>query len=69
MVIFAGNGHGEPSSNLNKAVCISHTANTLGKNMNPTILLPAMGKIVGQTELFNLGMATSLEGKLWLQTC
>ena len=32
--------------------------------MNPTILFPAMGKIVGQTVLFNLGIATGLEGKL-----
>ena len=33
--------------------------------MSPTILPPAMGKIVGQTGLFNLGMATNLgEGKL-----
>ena len=38
--------------------------------MNPIILPPAMGKIVGQTEFFSLGEATSLgEGKLWIQTC
>ena len=36
--------------------------------MNPTILPSAMGKIVGQTGLFNLGMATCLgEGKLCLK--
>ena len=29
---------------LDKAVCISHSANTLGKGMNPTILSPAMSK-------------------------
>ena len=29
IVIVSGNGHGEPSSNLNRAVCISHSANTL----------------------------------------
>ena len=29
---------------LDKAVCISHSANTLGKGMNLIILLPAMGK-------------------------
>ena len=29
---------------LDKAVCISHSANTNGKGMNPTILPPAMGK-------------------------
>ena len=29
---------------LNKAVCISHSVNTLGNSMNPTILSPAMGE-------------------------
>ena len=44
--------------------CISHSTNTLGKGMNPIILPPAMGKIVGQTRFFSLGEATSLgEGK------
>ena len=38
--------------------------------MNPIILPPAMGKIVGQTRFFSLGGATSLgEGKFWIQTC
>ena len=37
--------------------------------MNPIILLPAMDKIVGQTEFFSLVEATSLEGKLLIQTC
>ena len=55
---------------LDKAVCISHSANTLRKSINPTILLlPVMSKIVGQSVLFNFGMATSLrEGKVWIQT-
>ena len=44
---------------LDEAVCISHDANTLGKGMHLTILLPGMGKIVRQTGLFSLGMATS----------
>ena len=36
--------------------------------MIPTILPPTMGKIVGQTRLYNVGMATGLgEGKLWIQ--
>ena len=48
---------------LDTAVCISHSVNTLGKSMNPTILPPAIGKIVGQTGFFNLGMATSLGEK------
>ena len=32
--------------------------------MNPTILTPVIGKIVCQTELFGIGMATGLEGNL-----
>ena len=44
MVIVVGNGHGNTSSNLDETDCISHSTNTLGKGMNPIILLPAMGK-------------------------
>ena len=45
--------------------CISHRTNTLGKGMNPNILPPTMGEIVGQTRFFSLGQATNLgEGKL-----
>ena len=37
--------------------------------MNPTTLPPAIRKIVEQTVVFNLGMATGLgEGKFWIQT-
>ena len=36
--------------------------NTLGKGMNPIILPPAVGKIVGHTMFFSLGQATCLEG-------
>ena len=43
---------------LDESVCISHNANTHGKGMTPTILPPLMGKIVGQTVLFNLAMTT-----------
>ena len=39
---------------------ISHSTNILGKGMNPIILPPAMGKIVGQTRFFSLGETTSL---------
>ena len=54
---------------LDKAVCISHSVNTLGKGMNTTIIPPARGKIVGKTGLSNLGIATNLrEGELWIQT-
>ena len=66
MVIVVVNGHGDTSS---KPDCISHSTNTLGKCMNPIILPPAMGKIVGQTKFFSLGEATGLgEGKLWIET-
>ena len=34
---------------LDNTVGISHGANTLGKGVNPTILPPATGEIVGQT--------------------
>ena len=43
-----------------RLICISHRINTLGKGMNPIILPPAMGKIVGQTWFFSLGEVTSL---------
>ena len=53
-----------------KAVCVSHNANTLGKGMSPTLFSQAMLKMIRQIGLFNLGRATSLgEGKLWIQTC
>ena len=45
---------------LDETDCISHSANTLAKGMNPIILPPAM--------FFSLGEATSLgEGKLCLK--
>ena len=63
MDIVVGNGHSDTSSNPGEDISLS--TNTLGKGMNPIILPPAMGKIVGQTGLFSLGKATSLgEGKL-----
>ena len=49
MVTALGNGYDDLSSN---SVCITHNTHTLGKGMNPTILSPAMGKIVGETEFF-----------------
>ena len=52
--------------NLDEAVCISHSANTVGKGMYP-IILPSYsyGQILVQTVFFNLGMATRLGvGKL-----
>ena len=44
IVIVIENGHGNSSSNPKVAVCISHSTNTLGKGMNLSILLPAIGK-------------------------
>ncbi len=50
---------------LDETDWISYSTNTLGKGLNPIILPPFMGKIVGQTRLFSLGQATCLgEGKL-----
>ena len=45
--------------NLDEAVYISHCANTLGIGMNPTILPLVKAKIVGQTRIFKLGIATN----------
>ena len=45
---------------LDETDCISHNTNTFAKCMNPIILPPAMGKIIGQTRFFSLGEATSL---------
>ena len=53
--------------NLDEAVSIAHCTNTLVKDMNPTILPPAMGKLIGETGLLSLGMVTSLgEWKIWI---
>ena len=41
MVIFVGNEYEETSSN---PVCISYGFNTIGKALNPNIILPAIGK-------------------------
>ena len=52
---------------LDEAVYISDYANTLEKDINPTILSTDTGKIGGQTGLFTFGMATGLgEGKHWI---
>ena len=56
MASLVENGLGDTSSNPGRD-CILHRANTIGKNIDPIILPPPM---VGQTELFNFGMATSL---------
>ena len=43
MVIVAGIGHGDTSSNPG-LIAFSHSTNTLGKGINPIILPPAMDK-------------------------
>ena len=43
MVIVAGNGHGDTSSNP-EADCISHSTNIFEKELNPIILPLAIGK-------------------------
>ena len=54
---------------LNEVVDISLWANALGKGINPSHLLPAMGKIVGHIGFYSPDKATSIrEGKLWIQT-
>ena len=45
MVIVVGNEYGDSSSN---PVCISDSTYTLGKGMNPNVLVPAMGKYHGR---------------------
>ena len=43
---------------MDEAVSISHGNYTLGKGMNPTILPPSMGKLIGRLGSLNLGMTT-----------
>ena len=40
---------------LDDADCVLQNTNTIGKDMNLIILTPAMGKTIGQTEIFSLG--------------
>ena len=51
MVTVEGNDHGDPSSNPRR-LSISDAAKIFGKH----ILTPGMGKIMRQTEVFNLAM-------------
>ena len=46
MDIVEGKNTATKVQTLDEAVCISHTANILGKGMNPIILSSAMDKIV-----------------------
>ena len=64
------NGYVDPSSESDRAVCISD--NTLEKGQNSTFLLLAMGKQLAKLDswkLFNLGMPSSIgEGNLWINS-
>ena len=42
---------------LDKAVCILHSSDNIGKGTNSSIISPAMSKIEGQTGLLSLGVA------------
>ena len=44
MITDVENGHGDRSSKLDEAVCISYCLITLGKGMNPSILSPPVNK-------------------------
>ena len=59
--IVIGNNHGVRIQDLGEVVCISHDVKIFGKDMNPIILVTAMGKIIGRIGNFKLGMATTLE--------
>ena len=61
MDIVVGNGYGDQSSNP-RGGCLHFSY--LEKGMNPTILLPVMGKMIEKTGLFSFSIATCLgEGK------
>ena len=65
IVTVVWNGYGEPSSNLGRKFCISHSANAIGK---VGIQLFSLLLVNSRTDwLFNLGMATGVsEGKFWI---
>ena len=46
---------------MNGAVRVSLAINTLGKGMNPSLLPPAIGKIIGQIGFSYFGWKASLE--------
>ena len=56
MVIFVGNDMVTLSSNPGWAICILHSASTVGKGMHPTIFPP----LVGQTDFYNIGKTTDI---------
>ena len=69
MVIGVGNGHGDTSSKPGRSwlhfIWHLYPWEWYESNYSPS----SYGQIVGQTDSFSLGEATSLgEGKLWIQT-
>ena len=52
---------------LDAALYVSLRANIFGKVMNTSVLPAAMGRIVGQIDLFCLGLASGLGEKIWIQ--
>ena len=70
MVIIFGNGVGNPGSNPDKAVCISHSANITEKCIHSTTCPRALCKITKQIGMSNLDLATGRTlGKLYIKTC
>ena len=65
-VIYVRSELGYPSSNPERGLCISHSANTPGNQIIP---LSALGSVVGLTWLFNPGGAIGQgKRKLRIQT-
>ena len=50
---------------LDESVGISHYVNYLWEKYEWNYSPSNYGQLVGQSEIFNVAMATSLEGKLW----
>ena len=45
IVTAKGNEHDDPSSNIGRDICISHSTDMIGKGTNPIIYSPTMGKL------------------------
>ena len=69
MVIFIRNKHSNPSSNWTR-ILLFHIMLILIEKYASNYSFSSYGKIIGQTGLFSLGIATGLAvRKLWIQTC
>ena len=67
MTIIGGNGHIDPC--LNPGLGISYGTNTLGIDMNLTILPPVMSKKLGRLGSLTFVWQPVLEKENWIQTC